>query len=65
MDKLSKMVDELLQRYDATEEATSAALKNAEDLADKFSDIKPKTDIASAERFYGLPVVLQEPKAQW
>ena len=62
MSKLSEKVEELLQRYDATEEATIAALRNAEDLADKFSDIKPKIDIASAERFYGLPVVLQEPK---
>lgn len=31
------------------------ALRRAEELADQFSDIKPKLDFPSPERYFGLP----------
>ena len=40
----------------AKQEATkSEAIRRAEELADQFSYVKPKTDVPTPERYFGLP----------
>ena len=55
MEKLTKKVEDVLAKLENNEPYKSNALRRAEELADKYSEITPRTDIASAERYFGLP----------
>ena len=56
MTSLAKKVEDILKDVKTDEVNKNKSLRKAEELADKFHDIKPKTDIAPIEKFFGLPV---------
>ena len=54
---LTEKVSELLDQVHSNDDSDKAKeLKKAEELADKYDDIRPKTYAVPMERFYGLPV---------
>ena len=54
---LTKKVSELLDQVNISDDGDKAKeLKKAEEMADKYDDIRPKTYAVPMERFYGLPV---------
>lgn len=55
MTSLAKKVEDIVKDV-KTDENKNKSLRKAEELADKFHDVKPKTDIAPIEKFFGLPV---------
>ena len=53
---LTKRVSELLDQVNISDDGDKAKeLKKAEEMADKYDDIRPKTYAVPMERFYGLP----------
>lgn len=52
---LYQKVEKLLERLEDDDAKKAEALQRAEELADKYHDVKPKTSIASPERYMGLP----------
>lgn len=60
MTNLAKKIEEIRKDAKVDEINKSASLRKAEELADKFHDVKPKTDIAPIEKFFGLPVASKQ-----
>lgn len=52
---LTQKVRELREHPEEKDAKNADALRRAEELADRFHDVKPKTDVASPERYMGLP----------
>ena len=52
---LVETVEKRLSELSKQDNKKTEAVRRAEELADKFSDVKPKTDVPTAERFFGLP----------
>lgn len=53
--KLVSAVENILRDIEEKEKSQTEALREAEALADKYADIKPRTDMVSPERYMGLP----------
>lgn len=60
MTSLAKKVEDIVKDAKKDDANKSMALRKAEELADKFHDVKPKTDIAPIEKFFGLPVASKQ-----
>lgn len=60
MTNLAKKIEDILKDVQTDEANKSMSLRKAEELADKFHDVKPKTDIAPIEKFFGLPVASKQ-----
>ena len=56
--KIEKVLDQI--EIEVEPQGRRDARRRAEELSDKFSDIEPKTDIPSSERFMGLPIPSKE-----
>lgn len=57
---LLKKIEKVLDQIEVEPQGRRDAIRRAEELSDKFSDIEPKTDIPSPERFMGLPTPSKE-----
>ncbi|SNY93493.1 hypothetical protein SAMN04515647_3790 [Cohaesibacter sp. ES.047] len=52
------LVEEVKKRLaglEVNEVSKSKAMRRAEELAEEFSYIQPKTDVPTPERYFGLP----------
>ena len=52
---LVAQVEKRLAELAKNETAKADAIRRAEELDDRFSYIRPKTDIPTPERYFGLP----------
>lgn len=52
---LLEKIKEILDQIEVESQDSKDALRRAEELSNKFSDIRPKTDIPSREQLMGLP----------
>lgn len=57
---LLKKLEEVLDQIEVDSQGRRDAIRRAEELSDKFSDIQPKTDVPSPEQFMGLPPPAKE-----
>ena len=55
MTNLVKEVRDILKVLETDKKKKSSALENAEVLADKFRDVKVRTDVVPIEKYFGLP----------
>lgn len=53
---LVEQVEKRLAELAKQEAGKADAIRRAEELADMFSYVKPKTDVPSPEKYFGLPV---------
>ena len=60
-----KKIGGILDQIEVEAQGRRDAIRRAEELSDEFSDIKPKTDIPSPERFMGLPAPSKEKLLFW
>lgn len=52
---LTETVEKRLAELAKQDVTKADAIRRAEELADKFSYVKPKTEVPASDRFYGLP----------
>ena len=52
---LTQTVEKRLAELAKQDVAKTDAIRRAEELADKFSYVKPKTEVPTSDKFYGLP----------
>ena len=52
---LPKTVKEILARHEKEGVDRKDAIRRVEEIADRFKDVKPRTDVTSPERYMGLP----------
>tara|TARA_R110002073_G_scaffold132200_2_gene279026 strand:- start:97 stop:273 length:177 start_codon:yes stop_codon:yes gene_type:complete len=52
---LVAQVEARLKETAQSEALRADAIRKAEELAERFSYIKPKTDVPTPERYFGLP----------
>ena len=61
---LTKKVEEMLEQMNIKDHGDKAKeLKKAEELADKYDDIRPKTYAVPMERVCGLPIYDKQPQS--
>lgn len=60
---LVERVEALVKDVDTAAKDKSGAIENAEKLADKYRDVKPKSFSIPMERFHGLPAFHSEKNA--
>jgi hypothetical protein len=51
--------------YKQPSKVKAGALRRAEEMADLFHDVKPRTDVASPERYMGLPALKPGPRGPY